>query len=145
MVTIPPTVAARCRAPQERVSFHHNHPAHTPLSYGDIELLGRFPGLLEISAHTSSGGSFRARRAKRWKTSWMRRLETLDAGFTFQSITLQGLHGYTGALEMHAFNLLLARAKLIDYDYKLDQSLRSLYDLHRNTIDALVQDIAELV
>lgn len=143
-VTIPKNVAAKCKSATELVSFHHNHPAKSPLSYGDIELLGRFPGLLEISAHTSDGGTFRARRSTRWKSSWKRRLDTLDAGFTFQSLALQATPGFAGPLEQHAFGLVLERAKLIEYDYILDRNLRSLYDLHRVSIDSLVREIANL-
>lgn len=144
VVEIPAIVAARCRNMHERISFHHNHPALTPLSHGDLELLGRFPGLLEISAHTALGASFRASRAKRWKSSWTRRFETLDAAFTFQSLSLQALPGFIGPLEMHTFNMILARARLIEYDFRLDANLKSLYDCHRILVDQMVKDIAEL-
>lgn len=48
----------------------------------------------------------------------------------------------TGALETHAFCLLVAEAGLIDYEFALDRDLRSLYNEYqaevRNTISCCI-------
>jgi len=45
---------------------------------------------------------------------------------------------------MHTFNMILARARLIEYDFRLDANLKWQYDCHRPLVDQMVKDIADL-
>jgi hypothetical protein len=113
-----------------------------PLSRGDIALLGKNPGLLEIIAHTHTGGRYKATRSYRWRSSWSDRFNDLDILFMFQSLHLKSqMPAFSGALETHAFNLVLRRKYLIDYDFRLDERLKVLYYQNKLAVDGLVSDV----
>lgn len=71
-------------------------------------------------------------------------MNELDNAFTLQTLHLAHSRSIpmTGALETHAFCLLVAEAGLIDYEFALDRDLRSLYNEYqaevRNTISCCI-------
>ncbi|WP_154234478.1 hypothetical protein [Burkholderia thailandensis] len=145
VVHIPRSVVAKCKSRIERVSFHHNHPSFSPLSFGDIALMGGNPGLHEVHAHTRVGGHFHARRNGRWRTTWVDRLNALHIAFALQSQYWKGaLNVFTGALETHMFCLLLDKCKLIDYQFSLDASLRAVYNSNEAAMRQLVDNLAPI-
>jgi hypothetical protein len=137
-VALPAKVVSLCKMRSERVVVHHNHPGGAPLSLPDIRLLGTYPGLAKIIVHTQIGSRFSACRTGHWRTSWIRRLEVLDNAFALQSMAMKWP---SPSLELHAFNLLLDKSRLINYEFVLDRGFKAHYTEYQMLVNNFVAEL----
>jgi hypothetical protein len=111
---------------RSKLVVHHNHPRGTSLSREDLFNLYRYPGTMEVHAHGHS---------KQWylgSTKRERRFEQLihvaDQAFfscLYNEITLGEI---PTCLENHLFNLGLAHAGVLNYEFRLDRVMQNLYN-----------------
>lgn len=133
-VPIPPQGSAILQDPANAIVVHHNHPADSPLSAGDVALLAN-PGVYAIYAHGPSRVTFRAslspvardranemndgRRSA--KTALRAAFIDIESGIAaherpqLQSILKRFAAAAIG--QRHVVNMVLSRAGITDYRF----------------------------